>query len=263
MLKMKLEGTSHNVKRIAVFCVTYNSDTELEQYRSSLERAAEKAEGLVTLDIYVARNTTADNPGYFGAVKRLMDKADVTAYDYCIVSNVDLRMEEDFLRKLAHYDCADDTGWIAPRIWSAKEHRDRNPRQTSRYSLRRLKLLRLLYRFPLFDTLYTKTFYRRKKFSKCRPGTVYSGHGSFIILTRGYIRKCGRIDYPVFLFCEEIWLAEKCRQAGLKVVYDPSMTIYDSEHVSTSKMDHRFLCQCNYNAIQYIIRTFYNKPAPL
>lgn len=246
------------MKRIAVFCVTYNSDTELELFRDSLERAAKKAEGLVTLDIYVARNTAEDNPGYFGAVRRLMEKIDVMTYDYCIISNVDLKMEEDFLIKLANYNCAEDTGWIAPQIWSAKEKRDRNPRQTSRYSLSRLKLLKLLYRFPLLDTLYTKTFYRRKQFLRSQPGAVYSGHGSFIILTRSYIQKCGKIDYPMFLFCEEIWLAEKCRLAGLKVIYDPSMTIYDTEHVSTGRMDHRFFCQCNYDAIQYIIKSFYN-----
>lgn len=31
------------MKRIAVFCVTYNSDKELGQYQSSLLKAAEKA----------------------------------------------------------------------------------------------------------------------------------------------------------------------------------------------------------------------------
>ena len=245
------------MKRIAIYCVTYHSDKERDQYLASVERAAKKAKDQVSVDTFVANNTDDDNPGYFGAVRRLMQEHDPSVYDYSIISNVDLMMEEDFLAKLAAYECAEDTGWIAPQIWSDLEKRDRNPRQTSRYTLGRLKILRLFYRIPLLDTLYTKTFYRRKQFVRSQPGTVYSGHGSFIILTRKYIERCGRIDYPVFLFCEEIWLAEKCRQAGLKVVYAPRMTIYDSEHVSTGRMNHRYYCRLNYDAVQYIIKTFY------
>jgi len=70
------------MKRIAIFCVSFNSDKELEQYQSSLEKAAAKAADKVTLDMFVARNTRDDNPGYFGVIKREMDKVDVGAYDY-------------------------------------------------------------------------------------------------------------------------------------------------------------------------------------
>ena len=70
------------MKRIAIFCVSFNSDKELEQYQSSLKKAAAKAADKVTLDMFVARNTRDDNPGYFGVIKREMDKVDVGAYDY-------------------------------------------------------------------------------------------------------------------------------------------------------------------------------------
>ena len=99
------------MKRIAVFCVTYHSDRELEQYLTSLRRAQEYAGDKVGLDIFVGRNTDEDNPGYFGAVRRLMTGVEVKNYDYVIVSNVDLTVEVDFLTKLADYDCAGDTGW--------------------------------------------------------------------------------------------------------------------------------------------------------
>ena len=243
--------------KIAIFCVTYNSDKECNQYLASIKRAAQNAGDKVCVDTYVASNTKDDNPGYFGAIKRLMEKVDVTAYDYSVISNVDLTMEEDFFLQLAHYDCAEDIGWIAPQIWSQLEERDRNPKILCRYSLRKLQILKTFYQFPFLDALYTRTFYRKKKFESHPAGQIYAGHGSFIILTKKYFEACGKVDYPVFLFCEEIYLAEQCWKACLKVQYVPTIKVCDSEHASTGQMKHSFYCRCNYEAMQYIIRTFY------
>ena len=245
------------MKRIAVFCVTYHSDRELEQYLTSLRRAQEYAGEKVGLDIFVGRNTDEDNPGYFGAVRRLMTGVEVKNYDYVIVSNVDLTVEVDFLTKLADYDCAGDTGWIAPQIYSSYEDRDRNPGRMHRLSLNALRILKTVYRFPFLDTLYRHTLYRRKRYQHHEAGTIYAGHGSFIILTRNYLERCGTIDYPVFLFCEEIYLAEMCRRNGLTVVYAPHMKVNDTEHVSVGQMSHSTYCRHNFEAVSYIIRHFY------
>ena len=90
-----------------------------------------------------------------------------------------------------------------------------------------------------------------------RQGEIYGGHGSFIILTKMYFERCGIINYPVFLFGEEIYLAEQCRQQGLKVVYDPTIAVKDTEHASTGNMPSRFYCNCNAKALEYIMSAFY------
>jgi len=245
------------MKKIAIFCVSYMSDKECNAYLASIDVAVKKATGTVRVDTFVARKTKEDNPGYFGAVKQLMEDVDVEKYDYTIISNVDLTIEADFFLKLADFDCPNDTGWIAPRIWSHSEERDRNPKILNRYSLKKLQILRLFYQFPILDTLYTRTFYRKKKYESHPAGETYAGHGSFIILTRSYFERCGKVNYPVFLFCEEIYLAEMCQTAGLKVVYCPSLKVDDSEHASTGKMSHRLYCHYNLEAMNYIINTFY------
>ena len=125
------------MKRIALYCVSYNSDKERDRYLASVQQAADKAADKVNVDVFVANNTKENNPGYFGSVKQLMQDVDLTAYDYSIISNVDLMMEEDFFIKLTAYDCAETTGWIAPQIWSRLEERDRNPKILSRYSDRK------------------------------------------------------------------------------------------------------------------------------
>ncbi len=245
------------MKRIAIFCVSYQSDKERDYYLKSIEVASKKATGKAYVDVFLANNTKEDNPGYFGAVERLMNQMDITSYDYVIISNVDLKVEEDFFSKLAEYNCSEDTGWIAPQIWSDLEERDRNPKVLCRYSLRKLKILRTFYRIPILDSLYTRTFYRQKKYESHPAGQIYAGHGSFIILTRQYFNRCKKIHYPVFLFCEELYLAEMCQNVGLKVEYVPSIRVTDTEHASTGKMNHRFYCRCNDEALQYIIKTFY------
>lgn len=247
------------MKKIAVFCVSYCSDHERDLYLSTIRNAAQKASNIVDVDVFVSNNTKEDNPGYFGAIKRLMQQVDVNNYDYSIISNVDLMLEENFFQKLADYNCSEDTGWIAPQIWSNLEERDRNPKVLNRYSLKKLQILRTFYQFPILDTLYTSTFYKKKKYESHQAGQIYAGHGSFIILTRRFFELCGKIDYPVFLFCEEIYLAEMCRKAGLKVLYEPSLIVKDTEHASTGRMNHSFYCRCNYEAMLYIINTFYQK----
>lgn len=257
MVDMDHLKTQRLMIRIALFCVSFESDKERDLFLASIEQAKRRAMQVALVDVFVACNTRENNPGYLGAVEIMMNNVNLDIYDYTIISNVDLMVEEDFFLKLAGYECQEDTGWIAPQIWSEKEKRDKNPRQTDRYSLRKLQLLRLGYQFPWLDTLYTKTLYKRKKIQRKQSGCVYSGHGSFIILTKTYIARCGKVNYPVFLFCEEIYLAEQCLKAGLKVVYSPNMKVTDLEHVSTGKMDHRIYCKYNLEAIDYIIKSFY------
>lgn len=245
------------MKRIAIFCVSYNSDKERDHYLASIKQAAQKASDQVQVEVFVANNTKDNNPGYFGAIQQMMKDVDVMTYDYSIISNVDMELNEDFFCRLADYPCESTTGWIAPQIYSHLEERDRNPKILQRYSAKKLQILKTLYQFPILDTLYTHTLYHSKKYQHHEAGPIYAGHGSLIILTKHYFEVCGKIDYPVFLFCEEIYLAECCRQHQLTVRYEPSIRVTDTEHASTGQMPHRLYCRYNYEAISYILQKYY------
>lgn len=264
-------------KNIVLYCVTYNSYECLSVFFNSLRKSYERIKEELDLEVFIADNTLHplpietdgfpchiiveqmhENLGYFGAIRRLMQLHPASGYDYVIISNVDLMMQEDTLSTLVRFPCEENIGWIAPQIYSELEQRDRNPKILHRYPVKKLKLLRLFFRFPLLYILYTKTLYRQKKYHSYKAGEIYAGHGSFIILTRQYLDKAGIIDYPVFLFDEEIYLAEQCRSYNLKVVYNPAIKVVDSEHVSTGKMRKGFYYKCNYEAITYILKTFYS-----
>ena len=78
-----------------------------------------------------------------------------------------------------------------------------------------------------------------------------------MILTKEFFKRCGIINYPVFLYDEELYLGEECKRKGLKVIYIPSMRVFDSENVSTSKLSSSFYCKCNIEGLTYIIKKYY------
>jgi len=268
------------MKQMLILCVTYNSYQELYAYLQTIDEAAAHVSNDWQVDVYIGDNTEKDlqqitfkaerirrikkflfpkNLGYLGAAQRMMSECpEITNYDYVAISNVDLEMPVDFFDKLSRYTLDDNVGWVANAILSSLEKRDRNPGIVCRYSEKRLKQLKLLFKYPILHYLYTKTLYLRKKFIKHHTvKDIYAGHGSFILLTQAFIKKYPLLNYPVFLFCEEIYLGELCLKAGLKVKYEPSIIINDSEHCSTGKMKRRFYYRCNYDAISYILKTFY------
>ena len=266
--------------KIAIYCVNYHSYEALQQYRSSIDSALKGDQCAVEVEMFIADNTEHDvqtiaedeqryhvkvfpyhqNLGYFGAVRKLMQETSPTAYDYAIISNVDLMIDEHFFQQLTdeHVKVKEQIGWISPQIFSKTELRDKNPKILQRYAKGKLQLLRLMYGWPFLYYLYTHTLYRSKKvLMQHEARDIYAGHGSFIILTRSFFEQCGIINYPMFLFDEEIYLAEQCREKGLRVVYRPSIKVIDNEHASTGRMPSKFYFACNYQATVYILKTYY------
>lgn len=265
--------------KILVIPVNFNTYDSLHNYLTSFQSALSGLAQELTLDIYIADNSTEvtdiniknytfnsirisqqGNLGYLGGASNIINKlVNPLDYDAVIISNVDLGVSNDFFLNLIKVLKSETAGWIAPKIWSSEEQRDRNPKIEHRYTKRRMHLLRILWKYPLLHKLYVATVYKRKKI-KSIPSSIkdiYAGHGSFIILTKCYFEKNRYINYPVFLFGEEIYLAEMCRNSNIKVTYIPSLIIYDSEHISTSKMKSKFYYKCNLEAIKYCLNTFY------
>ena len=264
------------MKSVAIYCVNYQSYDSLIHFLSSVDKALEQAVETVSVSVFVADNTvppsavdykphlfhitiipTKRNLGYFGAVNEAMKQNPPQTYDYIIVSNVDVELSIDFFVKLNKFKASTTIGWIAPQIYSITEKRDRNPKILQRYAKRKLQILKTLFSIPPLYNLYTHTIYKSKKLATHSPGEIYAGHGSFIILSRSFFQKCGIIDYPVFLFCEEIYLGEQCREHGLKVVYDPTLKVTDIEHASTGTIRRRQYCKYNYDAISFILNRYY------
>lgn len=261
---------------LAIYCVNYHSYDSLNNYLISVDKSMEKVKDTISVTVLVADNSvpstpvdyqprffslhtipTNDNKGYFGAIGFLMKVFDPQKYDYSIISNVDVLLTDNFFIELSIFKCDNAVGWVAPSIISESHHFDWNPQAIQRYSLRKLKILRFLFKHPKLLQLKKKLFYEIRDIKKNSMGDIYAGHGSFIILSKEYFIKCGIINYPVFLFEEEIYLAEECRKHHLTVLYYPQLKVFDIGGVSTGKMPSLQCCSHYVKALDYIISNYY------
>lgn len=263
--------------KIAIYCVNYHSYDSLKNYIESIEISVFETDKNVEVDLFVADNScpleqflvpslsfsiqiisTEENLGYFGAIAFLMQRFPPINFDYSVISNVDVLLERDSLTKLLQIETDPLTGWIAPTIFSKSMQFDWNPQALQRYSIQKLRALRFLFKHPRLLKLKQRLLHTYHDIKDCPPGPIYAGHGSFIILTKKFFQCCGIINYPVFLYGEEIYIAELCRLHNLKVIYVPQIRIIDIGKVSTGSIPAAQYCWYNYKAINYIIHNFYN-----
>lgn len=265
------------MKNILIVCVNFNSYNELNKYLDSIELACVNVYG-ITVQVVIADNSTVfqkictdkfkhitveqceqKNLGYLpGAANVINNIQNIYEYDFVVISNVDLEVEESFFLNLEKMGFEEDVAWVATKIWSEQEKRDKNPKILNRCSKMKLELIRLLYKYPVLDYIYTNSLYLRKK---ARPQyseqDIYAGHGSFMMLTKSFFEEYDRIEYPLFLFGEEMFLAELIRNKKLTVRYVPDLCVIDKEHTSTSRMRKKEYYKYNLNSIDYILKNFY------
>jgi len=265
------------MKKIAFYCVNYNSNETLCRFLESIDVACERTKKTAMIDVFVSDNSETvfpvdylprlftvkhivcdGNRGYLGGIEYAMNIVSPSSYDYAILCNIDILLSSETLTSLVHYDAAENVGWIAPSIYENFRGINTNPFAVDRYSVTKLRLLRLSFKYPIIHYVYSRTLQRMKKYPdsvETRP--IYAGHGSFMILTKEFFKRCSRLDYPVFLYGEELYLAEECRRRNLKVVYVPDIKLTTLGSVSTRKLKRNSLYRYNYEALTFIIDQYY------
>lgn len=263
--------------KLLIVAVNYNSYEQLQVFLESVRASVRFCKESIDVEVAIADNSTnkkeikcidsdiirigvftLENLGYFGGAQHIINNIENREqYDYIAISNVDLKLNEDFFEKLYHYKCSDDIGWVAPSVFSLQENRDK--KTLSRPSKTKFRLLCLIFKYPILCKLYRQLFYSRTRLSADLEGSriVYSGHGAFFLLTKEFFRRIHKLEFKPFLFCEENYVAELLRENSLKCMYEPSLKIWDEEHVSTGKMNFKRRCMYNYEAHKYIYDRFY------
>lgn len=263
--------------KILIVAVNYNTYSELDCFLQSVVESLKECVSQTVVDIIVVDNSTEkvdvdvtkylllnikvvplDNLGYLGGAQRVINNLDdKSVYDYIAISNVDLKLDQSFLPNLSAYKLSNEVGWLAPSVYSLLEGRDK--KTLSRPSKRKFEMLCMLFKYPLLFKVYRKSLYLRKRQSTelCETHEVYSGHGAFILLTKHFFSVVPLLDFEPFLFCEENYFAELLRISSLKCIYEPSLKIWDEEHVSTGKMNYKRMCKFNYEAHRFIYKKFY------
>ncbi|HEY6339363.1 MAG TPA: glycosyltransferase [Candidatus Sulfotelmatobacter sp.] len=199
------------------------------------------------------------NRGYFGAASWALRHylASRSTPDWVVVCNNDIAFADPHvLLRLFEKDPAAAAA-LAPSIISGITGHDQNPYMRYRPSALRMHIYKWVYRSRLLlnltDALAVFLKMLRTYFSRVAgpvgssplpansQDDVYAPHGSFLILSKEYFARGGSLDFPGFLFGEEIYIAETIRRLGLSVVYCPELQVFHHEHRSTRLFKSRKL----------------------
>jgi len=176
--------------------------------------------------------------------------------DWVVVSNVDIRFDDpSCLNRLQDLPASDDIGIVAPSIWSRRSRRDLNPRMRQRPSTTAMHMYKLVFGSWLTLNAYellaaakhaTKYVIRHYIVDSLRQSpsdgaagrrhsleTIYAPQGSCVIFSKRFFERGGSLEYPSFLFGEEVYVAETARQLGLRVIYHPGIRVSHDDHSST------------------------------
>ena len=249
------------MKNILLICVTYHSDKELQIFLESVHRAAEQAKGVMQIDVEVVNNDL-HNAGYLGGALPVYNRR-AKDYDFAIISNVDIVLAENFFIELNNQS-VDGIGWIVPRIYSACRNTEENPQAIHRYSKSKIQLLRFLYAHPDLYRLYRHSAHKLTQLRRNNKNRfeqnmdIYAGNGSFFLFTQAFVQLNVPLQYPCFLYGEEIYFAELVRKSGLRTVFVPNLYIENkTPNVSTSRLGTKGRCAYSKQAMDYLFKTFY------
>jgi len=225
-----------------------------------------------------------NNLGYFGganfAYKEVIQEGNVD-FEWLVVSNVDVRFsDKNFFKELRRINYIDkNIGILAPAIISEKSWRDLNPRLSRRPKSNTMHTYKYIFSNVVFVNIYEIIakikYYLKNKIhlstiikklfcihyhqqeNKQDLIDIYAPHGSCILFSKEYFTKGGKLDYPMFLFGEEIFVAETARKIGVKVVYCNKFRARHNDHCSTGILRTRKMTSFVHESAIYIANSFF------
>jgi GT2 family glycosyltransferase len=187
-------------------------------------------------------------------------------YDYIIISNVDLEIHQDFFLKLQalNSDKLKNAAMVAPKIVT-EIGTNKNPKIRVRPTTKNLEIRRFLFSNALAHFALERIHLWKKKWRAHSElsstsedyAKIYASHGSFMLFTRRAIDVLLKKQYPIFLFGEELFLAEEFMLEGLATYYHSSLVVHDSEHASTGQLKSANYRRLNFKALEFIISQYF------
>ena len=243
------------MKSYLLICVTYKSDEALQTFLSSVSEAASRVKDTLRVDVEVVDNSE-HNLGYLGGALTVYNRL-ATQYDFVSISNVDLQLRADFFEQLLLIE-DEGIGWLAPDIYTPEQQRHENPYMLTRPTRYNFFIWDIIYSSVLIFKLYYLLHLIKGKVTKTYPPmTLYAGHGAFMLFTKHFVQAYPQVQFPSFMYNEEIYLAELVREAGLSVYYAPTLRMDNIGGVSTGRISQKQKSEWNRQSLQMIKKKFF------
>lgn len=269
------------MKKVTFFCVNYNSYDFAERFLHSVDCAAMQVPD-VDVEVCIGDNTTENwkeldiqnyphvqvqffpyhqNLGYLGCILRMMadrNWADATNSDFVVFSNVDLTIDSQYFVELQRAHLPEDVAWVAPDVYTPRLNRHDNPFMMTRPTQMSFIKWELMYACPFLFGLLEK-IYDRKTSQRQNPSSImpiYAGHGSIMMFTGAFLSRHINLQFPSFMYAEEIYMAELVRSDGLKAYYVPMLRVENVGEASTGLLGNRWRCSQKIKSLRIIKKIF-------
>lgn len=162
-------------------------------------------------------------------------------YEWAIISNTDIDfVSDDFFSKLLNNHYNSKIGCIGPDITLKVTGKQQNPFALSRPGNTLMKFRKVVYANYFLYRLYYALSNIKNKISHIKiqkeNGYVYGVHGSAIILRKKCIDKFLEDSIQIFMYGEELYIAEKLKENELLSYYDKNLKIIHNENQVTRKI---------------------------
>lgn len=248
--------------KILILAVTYRSYDCIGEFLNSINNASRSSDAEVV--VAIGDNTDTDyqdieytynnievrafpyhkNLGYLGcALRMLREICSTEAFDYVAVSNVDITLNYDFFSSLSKLN-DDNVAWYAPDVYTPSRGTHENPFMIKRPTPGTIRKWMLIYSLPLFFGFIKKLFYMKhsKNNYSESPMNIYAGHGSFMLFSWKFIKDEIDMEFPGFMYEEELFFAEKIRRKGMTIRYSPELKITNIGSVSVTILGNGWQC---------------------
>ena len=209
---------------------------------------------------------TGSNLGYFnGAAFGLHRIEQIHSFDWVVVSNVDLVLKTEKVDEIL--DDYKKAAVVAPGIISYDTGFDKNPYRINRPTKRSVEIKKIAFSNAVTSKIYVllsryrNSIIQKKHLTekKCDEGSsIYLPYGAVMFFSKQFFTSGCIIDFPLFLFGEELYVAEQVYKEKLDIIYVPSIEFINFEHASTSHLNSNSVNKRNFLAMKYILDNYYN-----
>jgi GT2 family glycosyltransferase len=220
----------------------------------------------LSVDARVRIHGNGRNLGYFGGAALAVEehkKEFGGVAELTVVSNFDLEWKEVDLAKNL-FENAERTSFsvFAPRITDVNSSAEMNPYYRNRIELSKLnRLIRISSFYPLY--LIYQWLHKLKRSTSSTNAVfddlpVYAIHGSFMALKREYFQRGRGLQYGSFLYGEELFIAEECRNSGYSVGVMSSLHVFHREHTTTGSVKNKKHMKYLHESLTFIKKTYFS-----
>lgn len=266
---------------IAIAVTCYGNEAEIIEfaYKLSKQKESEKIVLLVTcnkcknpeklrndlrkIKIHTEVFTPKKNLGYLhGCLYGF--KSYNGDYNWAIISNTDVDFVSDkFFETFLNKDYRREIGCVGADIVLKVNGKHQNPFALVRPSNKIMKIRQLAYsNYGLYRLYFGLSGIKgriKKKVPLIKKGYIYGAHGSVIILRAELIKKMIEDDIQIFMYGEELYIAEKLIENQFLTYYDTDLKIIHNENQVTGKVTSRIKQKWCRQSTNFLVKRYWEK----